>query len=277
MNGFGRDQLRRLLDEQIGLLEHDAIRSCANRQGLRERSGSLLEEAFLDLAARLAPTLSVEIGAHEASFSERLKAKLPDLHALAFEANPFVYRRYAGRLGQHPNAIDYRHAAICGEDGTVQLHIPATRNGIPISPDNAISSIFRRTSAGFKYDPVVVPAFALDTVLKSFALGRSVAWIDAEGAQSEILAGGRDYFGRVAAVYIEVERKQAWRDQKLDSEVAENLVGFSLAPIMRDSLAKIQYNEVYIRPDDAIVDAAVPTVLRYVDELRMLIGASAAS
>ena len=100
-------------------LEHNAIRSCANRQGLRERSGSLLEAAFLDLAARLAPTLSVEIGAHEASFSERLKAKLPDLHALAFEANPFVYRRHAGRLGQHPNAIDYRHAAICGEDGTV--------------------------------------------------------------------------------------------------------------------------------------------------------------
>ena len=126
-------------------------------------------------------------------------------------------------------------------------------------------------SAGYKYNPVVVPAFALDTVLKSFGLDRSVAWIDAEGAQ------GESYFGRVAAVYIKVERKHAWRDQKLDSEVAESLVSFSLAPIMRDSLAKIQYNEVYIRPDDAIVDAAVPTVLRYVDELRMLIGASAAS
>jgi FkbM family methyltransferase len=241
---------------------------------LRERTGDLLEAAFIDLATGLVPTLSVEIGAHEASFSEQLKTNLPNLHALAFEANPYVYSRHADRLRQEATSVDYRHAAICSEDGTVQLQIPVTLSGTPINPHNAISSLLRRVSAEFEYEPVLVPAFALDTALEPFAVDRSVAWIDAEGAQSEVLAGGRLYFARVAALYIEVEREQYWCDQKLDRKIAESLAEFSLAPIMRDNLANGQYNEVYIRPDDDIVDAVFPSVLCYTEELRRLVGMS---
>jgi FkbM family methyltransferase len=274
MNGNGFDRLQQLLDEQTGLLHHETISSCANRQGLRERSGSLLEAAFLDLATGLAPTLSVEIGAHEASFSERLKTRLPALHALAFEANPFVYRQHAERLSRQAVSIDYRHAAICREDGTVRLEIPVTQNGIPIDHNNMISSLLRRMSAEFEYESVLVPALSLDTALKPFAVDASVAWIDAEGAQSEILAGGRGYFEQVTALYIEIERKTVWCDQKLGGEITERLADFSLVPIMRDNLAKSQYNEIYVRSQDDIIDTALPSILTYIGELRRLVGVS---
>lgn len=271
MDKIGLDRFRRLLDEQNDLLDHEAISGSVNRQGPRERSGSLLEAAFVSLATRLAPTLSVEIGAHEASFSERLKTNLPDLHALAFEANPYVYRQHADRLRQLAIFIDYKHAAICGDNGTAQLLMPVTRNGQPIGPFNKIASLFPRPGTEFEYEQVQVPAFTLDTVLQSFAVDRSVAWIDAEGAQSEILAGGCSFFSQVMAIYIEVERKQQWCDRKLDSEIAELLADFSLVPIMRDNQARGQYNEVYIRMIDGIVDAAIPPVLDYMGELRKLV------
>jgi FkbM family methyltransferase len=270
----GPERLRRLLDEQIALLDHGAFRSCANRQGLRERSGSLLEAAFLDLVVQLTPTLSIEIGAHEAAFSERLKKRLPTVHALAFEANPFVYRLHMDRLRQPAVDIDYRHAAICDEDGTIEFQVPIKQNDVVINPDTKISSLFRRMAPGFEYDTMWVPGFTLDTVLKTSTIDRSVAWIDAEGAQREILAGGRRYFAKVQALYIELETRRAWREQMLDGEIAKLLSSCSLIPIMRDSLADIQYNKVFIRLDEAIVDIAIVMALRYVDALRKLIDPS---
>ena len=78
----------------------------------------------------------------------------------------------------------------------------------------------------------------------------------------------------MAALYIEIERQQIWRDQNLDSEIAESLAGFSLTPIMRDNLARGQYNEVFVRTQDDIVETAFPLVLNYIDELRRLVGVS---
>lgn len=262
-----------LLDEQIGLLDHAAISRCANRRGLRERSGTLLEAAFLDLARRLTPTLSVEIGAHEGSFSERLKASVPTVDALAFEANPFVYRQHAERLRQPASFVDYKHAAISDEDGTAELYIPVTRDGVAVD-SGRLSSLSRRMSTEFDYERILVPAFMLDSALQFLAVDRSVAWIDAEGIQGRILAGGDHFFSHVLALYIEIERKQVWQNQMLDSEVARRLADFSLVPIMRDNLAVAQYNEVYIRADDDIANAALAPVQSYINELRTLVGAA---
>jgi FkbM family methyltransferase len=275
MNEIGL-RFERLLEEQIGLLDHTAISRCASRRGLRERSGSLLEAAFLDLAVRLTPTLSIEIGAHEGSFSERLKASVPTVYALAFEANPFVYRRHAERLRQLASFVDYKHAAISDEDGTAELYIPVTRDGVAID-SGRLSSLSRRMSTEFEYERVLVPALMLDTALQFLAVDRSVAWIDAEGIQGRILAGGDRYFSHVLALYIEIERKQVWQNQMLDSEVARRLADFSLVPIMRDNLALGQYNEVYIRTGDDIADAALASVQSYIDELRVLLGAAASN
>jgi FkbM family methyltransferase len=264
-------RLRDLLDEQIALLEHEAIARCDSRRGLRERTGSLLEAAFLDLAIRLAPDLSVEIGAHEASFSERLKAGVANLRAVAFEANPYVYARHADRLQRPESGVDYRHAAICDHDGSVEFRIPVKRGKGALRRENAISSLRLRANAEFEYETLMVPAATLDTALGPRPAIRAVAWVDAEGAQKEILAGGRAFFSTVAAVYIEVERQQVWQDQAVDREIGRRLARFSLVPVMRDNLARPQFNEVYIRPASAIAGAARPAIEAYVEGLRRLV------
>ena len=46
---------------------------------------------FQQLCVELEPTLSLEVGAHEASHSRWLKQAVPHARCLAFEANPYVH------------------------------------------------------------------------------------------------------------------------------------------------------------------------------------------
>jgi FkbM family methyltransferase len=150
---------------------------------LRATSGELLETAYVNLCARLAPTLSIEVGAREARFSLRLKKRMPDLHAIAFEANPKTHRTFAESLLKEAASVDYRHGAICDRDGAVALNIPVARNGVRFKRTHGISSLLDRKSPGLECDTTTVPALRLDTVIAGLDAAKVVAWIDAEGAQ----------------------------------------------------------------------------------------------
>jgi FkbM family methyltransferase len=265
--------LQRLMDQQVEVLEHETIAACANRRGLRATSGELLETAYVNLCARLAPTLSIEVGAREARFSLRLKKRMPDLHAIAFEANPKTHRTFAESLLQEAASVDYRHAAICDRDGTVALNIPVARNGVRFKRTHGISSLLDRKSPGLDCDTTTVPALRLDTVIAGLDAAKVVAWIDAEGAQREILAGGEHFLEQVLCLYMEVESRPIWEGQALDREIAERLGAYSLVPVMRDSLAATQYNVVYIRATQAIAKQARPSVVNYLAKLRSWVAA----
>lgn len=267
--------LQRLMDQQAEVLDHEAIVACANRCGLRARSGELLESAYVNFCARLAPTLSLEVGARDARFSLRLKKGMPNLQAIAFEANPRTHETYAERLLKEAAMVDYRHGAICDHDGTVALNIPVARNGIRLGRTHGASSLLDRTLPGLDCEAVTVPALRLDTVIGGLDVARAVAWIDAEGAQREILAGGSRFLEHVLALYIEVENQPVWKGQALDREIAETLSAYSLVPVMRDSLTPAQYNVVYIRAAEGIARQARPSVVHYLSELRSLVAAEA--
>jgi FkbM family methyltransferase len=255
-------------EEQLELLDSDCVTRCPNRAELRQQTAQLLESSFVELAANLRPEISVEVGAHEASFSERLKARVPSVRALAFEANPYVYAHFAPRL--HQCEIDYRHAAICDRDGVAQFSIPTLLpTGAECPRLNVISSLRHWVNIS-EYEETMVPALRIDTVLPA-PPDRLVAWIDAEGAQGEILTGGGMFFSHVAALYIEVEYVTRWRGQLSYESLVEQLRQHSLVPVMRDNIARGQRNEVYIRADDDTMRIVMPTVEAYVLAVRELV------
>lgn len=262
--------LRDLFNEQVVLLNQEPIARCENRRGLRCQTGYLLETAFLELAISLAPDLSVEIGAHEASFSRRIKSALPSVRALAFEANPYVHERFAPELSKADVGIDYRLAAVCDRVGTAELRVPVKLREVAFDRANPISGLRHWAHPGFEYESMTVPALTIDAALGSAAYLRTVAWIDAEGSQSEILSGGPDFFSRVAAIYIEVEDQERWQGQSLEGEISDRLSAFMLTSAMRDNIARGQCNQVFVRADTDIVDAAIPSILAYLEALRGL-------
>jgi FkbM family methyltransferase len=265
-----RARLERLISAQEFALSDSAIVSAPNRQGLREKTGQALEAAFIDLCVSLKPDVSVEIGAHEASFSERLKRRHPDIEAIAFEANPLVHAAHADRLAQTGLAIDYRNCAVAAAVGKVSMHIPVRQNGVEMTRVSAITSLHRRRAEGFEYEVIEVPSTTLDETLNSIGPCSAVVWIDAEGAQEQIIAGANAAMTNITTLYIEVENALVWHSQRMDTEISAALHEYNLIPLMRDNLSTVQYNQVFIRNDISCLDIALPIASEYVEQLRRL-------
>jgi FkbM family methyltransferase len=264
-----RATLARLLADQDAVLHDPRITSVPNRQGRRQSTGTILAAAFVNLCEALDPHRSVEIGAHEASFSEALKGRLPELIAIAFEANPLVYAAHAKRL--RAIGVDYRHCAITHSAGPVELQVPVSLLGRALDRVSEIGSLARRTLDVFEYEALTAPGAALDEVIACRTGERTVAWIDAEGAQKEIIDGGRNFFGQVLAIYVELEREVVWQGQLCDLEIETELEKYALAPAMRDNLASGQYNAVFVRDVPDVLAQALAVADCYAADLQRLL------
>jgi FkbM family methyltransferase len=258
-------------EELIELLSHPRITNCENRRGLRQQTGSLLEDAFLALAIETAPDLSVEIGAHEASFSARLKRSCPQVQAIAFEANPHVFEKYLHAPDNSLETVQYKNAAICSSTGFVDLYIPTKWSKGSFNKSNAISSLLPRTNKQFEYEKVSVPALTLDDALANIDFCNAVAWIDVEGAQREIIKSGTKFFSHASAIYIEVETVVIWKGQIIADEVSNLLAPHGFVPIIRDNLANIQFNQVYININKTPTSVSAPIVDKYIRDIRVLL------
>lgn len=251
------------------LLGKPAIADCANRKGNRAQSAKLLEDAYVAMVKTLAPELSVEIGAHEAGFSRRVAAAVPGTRAIAFEANPHVYKRYLPKLRKE--ALEYRNLAICAAAGPVSLWMPRAWQTAAFPPANAISSVRQRTNADFAYDLVTVDGLPLDDALAGLTYETAVAWVDVEGAQREILEGAPTFLSRAMAVYIELETVEVWQGQDTAAAVTKTLNRYGFQAVMRDNIARVQFNEVFVRTSPAILHQAALALAAYVKKLERLL------
>ncbi len=220
----------------------------------REVVGRRVENTFLNLARDLAPTVSLEIGAHEARFSGWLKAEVPTARVVAFEANPHVHQKYAASLAD--TGIEYLHLAISETDGTVELGIPrefhneAKGRRYKKPQTNKMASIASHVLAE-QVDTVEVPSTPLDTFLSVGGDDVVVAWIDVEGASGAVLSSGAQVLSRASLVYIEVESEPLWEGQWLDDDVARFFADCGLVPVLRDNQRPHQYNVVFANAEIA--------------------------
>ena len=70
--------------------------SRSERTGLTES----LERLFSDLVDVVRPSVFVEVGAHEASFSREMAERYPSAKIIALEANPVVFEYYSFKLSR---------------------------------------------------------------------------------------------------------------------------------------------------------------------------------
>jgi len=211
-----------------------------------------VESTFRDLCLELGPTLSVEVGAHEAGFSRWLKSEVPDARCVAFEANPYVHAKFADDHDE--SGVEYHHLAVSETNGTVELGIPRRLHN-PI-----LGRRFRklRTSRmaslaehryAVKTETVSVPSVPLDDFVRAEQDDVVVAWIDVEGASGPVLSSGEKLLSHASLVYIEVENEPVWHGQWLDVDVARFLAGCGLVPVLRDVQRPHQYNVVFAAAD----------------------------
>lgn len=168
---------------------------------------------FLRLTLQFGVKTSVEVGAHEAEFSKRISDSGRCPNILAFEASPLVWTRFKNELG--PN-IKYLHMAISDHCGFEKFYIQQGKDAT-YTVNNSILERSIETPA----QAIYVSCVSLTDLLP---LENPIAlWVDAEGANREVLSNSQDFLGQTAIIFIEVEHKSYWKNQWLFNDVLKFL------------------------------------------------------
>jgi FkbM family methyltransferase len=199
---------------------------------------------FHDVCRAVDPSLVLELGAHEGTFSTWAKSTFPDASCIALEANPYVHRKYRKELGKA--GVDYRHLAAASTNGTVPINIPVEIGRRTVAPEKSRMASLGIHRESHQHETVDVEAVRIDDLVHPSATDRIVAWIDVEGGSDAVLTGAREVLTRAAAVYIEVESVELWSGQWLDVDVARFFRDIGKVPAMRDIQRRNNYNVVFV-------------------------------
>ncbi len=202
-----------------------------------------VQRFFRDMCAEIDPTITLELGAHEAGFSSWAKRTFPEARAVAVEANPYVHEKYRERLAER--GVEYHHLAAASTNGPVTITIPRQVGSRSLGQANRMASLAtHQDDRG--HESVEVEAKRMDDFVAAGDDDRIVAWIDVEGASDQVLGGSSELLARADAIYIEVEPAAKWHGQWLDVDVARYFHDLGKVPVIRDIQRRTYYNVVYL-------------------------------
>ena len=205
----------------------------------RKKTTGFLRNLFINLNKSLEVNSFIEIGAHEASISIELK-KLEIGNVYAFEANPFVYKKYASNLKELN--ISYENIAISEINGKVKISIPRFSEDLA-RPD---SSLLKR-SAEASYEEIEIESKTLDKVIIDNSLKGISLWIDTEGLTLNVLQSAGKEIEKVNLMLVEVEDINYWKNQGSAVDVFKYCYENNFVAVARDMDGRGQYNVIFVR------------------------------
>ena len=148
------------------------------------------------------PGTLLDVGAHDGAFTLPF-ARLPASRVLAFEPLPSAFARLSAAAGALPN-VTLRHEALGDHRGEARLALP-TLDGVPQEQWASIVKGYAQHGGSVGERVLTVPLRRLD----EFGLTDLTAVkLDAEGAEYEVLRGGRETLLRCRPVLsVEVEER----------------------------------------------------------------------
>jgi FkbM family methyltransferase len=169
------------------------------------------------------PKLFVELGSHDGSDTAWM-AELPGVTIHALEPDP------RNTQPPRPNVTVHR-AAVSDRDGVGTL-LPSVKGW---GREWTYSSSIRPPKNHLLWYPVTfgpgieVPFVTLDTLHRQLGLGAvDFIWADIQGAEREMLQGGRRTLRRTRYLYTEFSDAELYEGQPTLGEILELLPGFSV-------------------------------------------------
>lgn len=210
----------------------------------RKRSVAVLETLFFDVCRELAPNLFIEAGAKDAGASRRIREHLPGARIVAFEANPFTFRRFSKSIDYPAHGVEYIHRALGDREGTITFNIRVV-DGRMSADGQGSMLVSTRSEVGTK--PVEVMSGRIDSFFPPDSFGRCAIWVDVEGASREVLKGASGILQKVDAMFVEVEDRETWKGQWLGQDVRDFLLEHDIIAVGRDFQSHHQNNVVFVR------------------------------
>jgi FkbM family methyltransferase len=193
---------------------------------------------YIKIATSINPTLSIEVGAHEAEYSNAMSIR--GIRSIAFEASPAVYKKYKNYI----NNFEYINLAITNYAGSIFFNLDSAYNPSDIGHNSIKDFNLHWRSNG---DPIKVSCSSLDLYFNNLQDEKICLWVDVEGANKEVLTGAIKLLKQVQTIYIEVEHIDYWVDQWKRQDVIDflSIHGFKL---YREFVAyQDQTNCIFIR------------------------------
>lgn len=235
----------------------------------------LLARSYVEIVGLLNAQATLEIGAHEATFSKKIKECYGDaVTAFAFEAAPTTFARYEEEVSRH--GVKYINAALSNVNGTLPFFEYHDKNSEGES-GTGFSSLYARDAeitGGAEKSVVSVKALTGDAFIRAQCKNANniALWIDVEGAQAEVLEGLSETFAKnvVASVFIEVEAIPFWPKQKLLAMgVIAKMAELGFSPLLRDTNFGSQFNIIFIR-NDCLAEPIYAAAEVYLQQCRSL-------
>ena len=207
------------------------------------------EILFQLLVKYIKPEVICDIGTLDAHHSVLLRHISKSSRIVAFEANPYNYKKILESKLPEKENIELVHQAISNEPGTLTFNIQKHTDPADEKWVSGTSSILQRNQEVGDTEKVTVDANRLDKFLidsdprisdKSIAL-----WIDVEGAGYAVLEGITGIHKSILFIQIEVETREIWQGQKLKSDVIKLMDNLGFIEVARGK-HEIQHDLVFI-------------------------------
>lgn len=167
---------------------------------------------FIDIQKIINPDIAIEVGAYDADFSKSI-SKL-NISTYAFEASPYIYNKYKNEM----NDIFYINKAISNKDEIIKFEIQ-----LDSDPTYAGNNSIKNRNEVKEYNYIDVESVSIYEYFKNKSFNKAALWVDAEGANEEVLLGIKDRIKDFASICIEVETKDFWKDSWKKDDVVNYL------------------------------------------------------
>jgi FkbM family methyltransferase len=167
---------------------------------------------FINIQSLINPDISIEIGAHDADFSKEMKSFGVDI--FAFEASPYVYNRFKNDMEE----INYINKAVSDKNENIKFEIQ-----MDVDPSIAGNNSIKNRNEKKDYSYIEIESVSVDEYFKDINFSNGALWIDVEGASREVLFGAKERLKDFASIYIELEKRDFWKDAWQRDQVVEYL------------------------------------------------------
>jgi FkbM family methyltransferase len=176
--------------------------------------------AFHALLWLLDPDVILDVGSMDGSDSKKFKRLTQNAEVVAFEANPDNYRAMCADNELQRLGIRVVQRLVSNFAGNRSFFVQRPVHTTP-EFNRGTSSAMRSSGQDMETEEVLLNAVRIDSFLtQEYPRMKSTAmWIDVEGHAHEVLLGIRDVQNRVDLIHVEVETKEIWPGQKVESDV----------------------------------------------------------
>ena len=203
--------------------------------------------ALSDITERLGhvPTVVLDVGANNGGDSERMLAEFPGTELHCFEPDPRAYARLEARLA-NTGAHLYR-CAVGAQDGPLTFHqssgTPPDQEGL--HPEGwHLSGSIRAPKHHLVEHPwcqfdnqITVDCTTLDTWAEVHGIGHvDFIWADVQGAERDLVEGGRQLLARTRFLYTEYSNKELYEGQVTLRQLRSMLPGWKVVRRFREDV-----------------------------------------